>query len=133
MKRKPDDKAAKPLLGSHGHRKTRAQQDRALATRSAILNAVIAEFAQHGFEGASIRRIAERIGLQHPLIPNHYRSKDIPSRAFARSGTIAPRNWPRCGRSSAYVKNTALSSNTPPRFRSSATVEKPGMKHPALR
>jgi TetR/AcrR family transcriptional regulator len=83
MKRKPDDKAAKPVVGGHRHRKTRAQQDRALATRSAILNAAIAEFAEHGFEGASIRRIAERIGLQHPLITYHYRSKDILWRAAA--------------------------------------------------
>jgi len=83
MKRKPDDKAAKPVVGGQGHRKTRAQQDRALATRSAILNAAIAEFAAHGFKGASIRRIAERIGLQHPLITYHYRSKDILWRAAA--------------------------------------------------
>jgi TetR/AcrR family transcriptional regulator len=83
MKRKPDDKAANALVGGHGHRKTRAQQDRALATRLAILNAAIAEFAEHGFEGASIRRIAKRIGLQHPLITYHYRSKDILWRAAA--------------------------------------------------
>jgi TetR/AcrR family transcriptional regulator len=83
MKRKPDDKAAKPVIGGHGDRRTRAQQDRALSTRSAILNAAIAEFAEHGFEGASIRRIAERIGLQHPLITYHYRSKDILWRAAA--------------------------------------------------
>lgn len=83
MKRKPDDRVAKRVAGGHGHSKTRAQQDRALATRSAILNAAIAEFAERGFEGASIRRIAERIGLQHPLITYHYRSKDILWRAAA--------------------------------------------------
>ena len=75
--------AAKPVRHGQQHRKTRAQQQRALATRAAILNAAIAEFAERGFEGASIRRIADRTGLQHPLITYHYRSKDILWRAAA--------------------------------------------------
>src|SRR5579864_4361025 len=54
----------------------RAEQQRAQETRSAILNAALAEFASKGFEAASIRSIADRIGLQHPLITYHYRSKD---------------------------------------------------------
>ncbi|WNC93506.1 TetR/AcrR family transcriptional regulator [Paraburkholderia sp. FT54] len=54
----------------------RAEQQRAQETRSAILNAALAEFATKGFEAASIRSIADRIGLQHPLITYHYRSKD---------------------------------------------------------
>jgi TetR/AcrR family transcriptional regulator len=66
-----------------GRRKVRAQQQRALVTRSAILNAATAEFAERGFQGASIRRIAERTGLQHPLVTYHYRSKDILWRAAA--------------------------------------------------
>src|ERR1700722_4070090 len=60
-----------------------AEQQRALETRGAILDAAIAEFAERGFEGASIRAIAERLGLQHPLITYHYRSKDILWRAAA--------------------------------------------------
>ncbi len=60
--------AAKSVRHGQRHRKTRAQQQRALVTRAAILNAAIAEFAERGFEGASIRRIADRTGLQHPLI-----------------------------------------------------------------
>src|ERR1700755_918147 len=55
----------------------RAEQQRALETRGAILDAAIAESDKRGFEGASIRAIAERLGLQHPLITYHYRSKDI--------------------------------------------------------
>src|SRR6476646_6741805 len=79
----------------------RAEQQRALETRGAILDAAIAEFAARGFEGASIRAIADRLGLQHPLITYHYRSKDILWRAAAehafaqiRSGwdTSAPEN-----------------------------------------
>ena len=75
--------AAKSVRHGQRQRKTRAQQQRALATRAAILNAAIAEFAERGFEGASIRRIADRTGLQHPLITYHYRSKDILWRAAA--------------------------------------------------
>jgi TetR/AcrR family transcriptional regulator len=79
----------------------RAEQQRALETRGAILDAAIAEFAERGFEGASIRAIADRLGLQHPLITYHYRSKDILWRAAAehafaqiRAGwdTLAPEN-----------------------------------------
>jgi TetR/AcrR family transcriptional regulator len=61
----------------------RAEQQRSLETRASILNAAIAEFAERGFEGASIRAIADRLGLQHPLITYHYRSKDILWRAAA--------------------------------------------------
>ena len=61
----------------------RAEQQRSLETRASILDAAIAEFAERGFEGASIRAIADRLGLQHPLITYHYRSKDILWRAAA--------------------------------------------------
>jgi TetR/AcrR family transcriptional regulator len=61
----------------------RAEQQRAIETREAILNAAIAEFADKGFDGASIRAIADRLGLQHPLITYHYRTKDILWRAAA--------------------------------------------------
>src|SRR5437870_13709835 len=75
--------AAKSVRHGQRQRKTRAQQQRALATRASILNAAIAEFAERGFEGASIRAIADRLGLQHPLITYHYRNKDILWRAAA--------------------------------------------------
>src|SRR6266571_7953640 len=65
------------------HPRKRAEQQRSLETRASILNAAIAEFAERGFEGASIRAIADRLGLQHPLITYHYRSKDILWRAAA--------------------------------------------------
>src|ERR1700756_3276085 len=61
----------------------RAEQQRSLDTRASILNAAIAEFAERGFQGASIRAIADRLGLQHPLITYHYPSKDILWRAAA--------------------------------------------------
>lgn len=61
----------------------RAEQRRAQDTRSAILDAALAEFASRHFDAASIRSIADRIGLQHPLITYHFRSKEILWRAVA--------------------------------------------------
>src|SRR3979409_1085139 len=69
--------------GGRGHPRKRAEQQRSIETRASILNAAIAEFAERGFEGASIRAIADRLGLQRPLITYHYRSKDILWRAAA--------------------------------------------------
>ena len=43
----------------------------------------MSEFADRGFEAASIRSIAERTGLQHPLITYHYPTKDVLWRATA--------------------------------------------------
>jgi len=96
-------KKAKPVSAAarRRHPRKRAEQQRSLDTRASILNAAIAEFADRGFEGASIRAIADRLGLQHPLITYHYRSKDILWRAAAehafaqiRAGwdTSAPEN-----------------------------------------
>src|ERR1700686_2398427 len=73
----------KSTLEGGGGPAKRAEQQRSLETRGAILDAAIAEFAERGFEGASIRAIAERLGLQHPLITYHYRTKDILWRAAA--------------------------------------------------
>lgn len=61
----------------------RAEQQRAQDTRAVILNAALSEFASKGYEGASIRSISDRIGLQHPLITYHFRSKDILWQAVA--------------------------------------------------
>ncbi|MET3911310.1 TetR/AcrR family transcriptional regulator [Bradyrhizobium sp. S3.3.6] len=77
-----EDRMAKQTARRARPRK-RAEQQRSIETRAAILNAAIAEFAERGFEGASIRTIADRLGLQHPLITYHYRSKDILWRAAA--------------------------------------------------
>jgi AcrR family transcriptional regulator len=61
----------------------RAGQQRAQQTRSAILNAALIEFSAKGFEAASIRGIAERVGLQAPLVTYHFRSKDMLWQAVA--------------------------------------------------
>jgi TetR/AcrR family transcriptional regulator len=54
----------------------RAEQQRARETRSVILDAALVEFASKGFDAASIRSIADRIGFQHPIITYHFRSKE---------------------------------------------------------
>src|SRR6202162_1550486 len=74
---------AASIAGRRARPRKRAEQQRSVETRAAILNAAIAEFAERGFEGASIRAIADRLGLQHPLITYHYPSKDILWRAAA--------------------------------------------------
>src|ERR1700743_1544350 len=76
-------KQTRPAAGRRERPRKRAEQQRAIETREAILNAAIAEFADKGFGGASIRAIADRLGLQHPLITYHYRTKDILWRAAA--------------------------------------------------
>jgi AcrR family transcriptional regulator len=62
---------------------TRAGQRRAQETRSAILDAALLEFASKRFDAASIRSIADRIGMQHPLITYHFRTKEILWQAVA--------------------------------------------------
>ena len=69
--------------GKTGAPRKRAEQQRAQSTRTAILEAALAEFAEKGFEAASIRSIAERTGFQHPLITYHYPSKDLLWQAVA--------------------------------------------------
>jgi AcrR family transcriptional regulator len=76
-------KKARPTAARRERPRKRAEQQRSIETRASILNAAIAEFAQRGFEGASIRAIADRLGLQHPLITYHFRSKDMLWRAAA--------------------------------------------------
>jgi TetR/AcrR family transcriptional regulator len=55
----------------------RRRQERATATRSALLDAALAEFAAHGFEGASTRRIATAAGTHQPQINYHFESKEV--------------------------------------------------------
>lgn len=45
-------------------------------TRAAILDAAETVFAEAGFAGASVRAIAQRAGVNQPLIHYHFESKD---------------------------------------------------------
>ena len=66
-----------------GRKTKRRKQQRSIDTRLAILKAALSEFADNGFDAASIRNIGIRTGLQHPLITYHFRTKAILWRAVA--------------------------------------------------
>ena len=88
--RSPESKAG-------GTSRKRAEQQRSQSTRATILEAALAEFAETGFEPASIRRIAERTGFQHPLITYHYPSKDLLWQAVAEDTfERIRREWDEC-------------------------------------
>jgi len=53
-----------------------AAQRRSLETQEKILTAAIAVFAERGFDGASTHEIAQRAGVNQPLILYHFRSKE---------------------------------------------------------
>jgi TetR/AcrR family transcriptional regulator len=55
----------------------RRRQARSEATRTALLDAALHEFAAHGFEGASTRAIATRAGTHQPQINYHFDSKHV--------------------------------------------------------
>ena len=61
----------------------RREQQRAVETRLAILRAALSEFADKGFDAASIRAIADKTGIQHQLITYHFRTKEILWKAVA--------------------------------------------------
>src|ERR1700760_3154716 len=87
----------------------RAEQQRAIETREAILNPAIAELADKGFDGASIRAIADRLGLQHPLITYHYRTKDILWRAAAEHAFAQIRlEWDMPAPEESHLSSLAL-------------------------
>ena len=53
----------------------RRRQSRSIETRSKILEAGLAEFADKGFDGASTRAIADRADVRHALLIYHFQSK----------------------------------------------------------
>lgn len=55
----------------------RAEQTRAIETRRGILQAALDEFAEFGFEGANVRRIAQRANTTHQLVNYHFQNKDV--------------------------------------------------------
>lgn len=95
---------AVPRPGARARPRQRAEQRRAVDTRRAILDAALAEFAEKGFAAASIRAIAHRTRLKHPLITYHFRSKDILWRATAEFAFGQMREaWDRLDESAAEL------------------------------
>jgi len=81
----PPAKAASSSAKSRSGTRKRQEQQRAIDTRQTILAAALSEFAERGFDAASIRNIGARTGLQHPLITYHFRTKEILWRAVAEN------------------------------------------------
>lgn len=54
----------------------RVSQDQLDARRKEILAGARASFARHGYEGATVRRLEEEIGLSRGAIFHHFRDKD---------------------------------------------------------
>lgn len=54
----------------------RAVQQRAVDTCEKIIEFAIAEFARHGFEGASVRNLAREANVQQALVTYHFKNKD---------------------------------------------------------
>ncbi|OWQ46943.1 hypothetical protein CDL60_11095 [Roseateles noduli] len=61
----------------------RREQQRSADTKQAILKTALKEFAERGFEAASMRAIAEQSGLTHQLITYHFQSKEVLWQAVA--------------------------------------------------
>ncbi len=72
----PETKQSKP--------RPRREQQRAIETKQAILEAALREFAGKEFDGASTREIAERANVNHPLIGHHFGSKELLWKATAK-------------------------------------------------
>jgi len=53
--------------------------------RARILSSALEVFSTAGFEGASLRRIAERAGVMHQLVVYHFKTKDALWRAVITS------------------------------------------------
>lgn len=61
-----------------------AKQERAVATREALLEAAIRRFASTGYEAASTRQIEQDAGVKRGLIRYHFGSKEALWKAAAR-------------------------------------------------
>ncbi len=74
-------------------RAERVQQERAVRTREAILQAAAEVFDEYGFAGASITKIAERAGSTTGALYFHFKSKEGIALAVMRAqpSTIVPR------------------------------------------
>src|SRR3546814_19919616 len=54
----------------------RASRPSADPTRDRILDAALDLFSERSFDGATTREVAQRAGVNQPLLNYHYRSKD---------------------------------------------------------
>lgn len=78
-----ESKQGSPPQPGQRRKTNRREQQRAVETRKAILDAALAEFAERGFDGASVRRIGERAAVDYTLITYHFRTKEVLWKACA--------------------------------------------------
>ena len=52
------------------------KQRRSLETQEKILTAALTVFAERGYDGASVRLVAERAGVGHPVVVYHFPTKE---------------------------------------------------------
>jgi AcrR family transcriptional regulator len=64
------------MYGLHNRTVPRVSQDQLDARRREILTGARTCFARHGYEGATVRRLEEEIGLSRGAIFHHFRDKD---------------------------------------------------------
>lgn len=64
------------MYGLHNQPVPRVSQDQLDARRKKILDGARTCFARHGYEGATVRRLEEEIGLSRGAIFHHFRDKD---------------------------------------------------------
>ncbi|MFD4139769.1 TetR family transcriptional regulator [Streptomyces sp. NPDC058572] len=76
-------------------RVTVVRQQRAEKTRCALLAAAAAEFAQHGYTGATLMRISKRAGVILGALTFHFPAKEQLAEAVTEAGASATRAAPQ--------------------------------------
>ncbi len=102
------------VAAAEAEKPARKQQQRSLVTQHKLLDAATEAFSENGFKGTSTRDIAERAGVHHPLITDHFKNKDQLWRA-ATDRIFREFNI-------SLVKAMAEVSETDPRARAEAFV-----------
>jgi AcrR family transcriptional regulator len=64
------------VSGQHGPRGPRGPYAKTPARRREIVDAALSAFAEHGYRGASLRAIAERVGITHAALLHHFGGKE---------------------------------------------------------
>jgi TetR/AcrR family transcriptional regulator, transcriptional repressor of aconitase len=86
---KPYVRIAHIAGGCHDRIVPRVSQDQLEARRREILAGARACFARHGYEGATVRRLEEEIGLSRGAIFHHFRDKESLFLAVAEDDAAA--------------------------------------------
>jgi AcrR family transcriptional regulator len=77
-----DDDALAPKLAQAGKAKRRAPAHDANSTRERILNVALELFVAQGYDGTSLRQIAEQLGVTKAALYYHFESKEDILRAL---------------------------------------------------